>query len=92
MRQFLVRYDTKLIGVLYINEEGKYKYIVNEDVIKDLPTMEPVAPALITSQPEFGCLIPYFKVRFDAVGGPLKDGVHHEYGFVTDKVRLIDVT
>ncbi len=92
MRQFLVRYGSKLVGVLYINDEGQYKYICNQDTIKEIPATEPVAPALTMSQPEFGYVIPYFKVRFDSVEGPIKEGVHQEYGFVTDKVRLVDVT
>ena len=88
MRTFLVRYDTKLVGVLYINEYGKYKYICNQDVINEIPAVEPVAPALSIPQPEFSYVIPYFKVRIDNVDGPIKN---REYGFVTDKVRLIEV-
>ncbi|MBR6252686.1 MAG: hypothetical protein IKR04_02465 [Clostridia bacterium] len=88
MRQFLVRYDSRLIGVLYINEKGEYKYICNQDMLKGIPTMEPVAPALSASQPEFGYVIPYFKVRLDNIEGPI---ARREYGFVTDKVRLIEV-
>ena len=88
MRQFLVRYDTKLVGVLYINEKGQYKYICNMDIIKGIPAVEPIAPALSAAQPEFSYVIPYFKVRLDSIDGPIKN---REYGFVTDKVRLIEV-
>ena len=88
MRTFLVRYDTKLVGVLYINEDGQYKYVCNMDIIREIPAMEPIAPALSTAQPEFGYVIPYFKVRLDNIEGPI---AKREYGFVTDKVRLIEV-
>lgn len=88
MRTFLVRYDTKLVGVLYINEDGQYKYVCNMDVIGEIPALEPVAPAISTAQPEFSYVIPYFKVRLDNIEGPIKN---REYGFVTDKVRLIEV-
>ena len=87
MRQFLVCYDNYLVGVLYINEEGKYKYICNLDVINQIPSTERLAPALCKSQ-EFGYLIPYFKVRLDSIEGPLRT---REYGFATDKVRLREV-
>ena len=88
MRQFLVKYGENLVGVLYINEERQYKYICNQDVIKGIPAMEPIAPALSTPQPEFSYIIPYFKVRLDSIEGPIRK---REYGFVTDKVLLIEV-
>ena len=88
MRQFLVRYDTKLVGVLYINEEGQYKYICNRDIIDEISPLEPIAPALATEQPEFSYLIPYFKVRLDTIEGPIKK---REFGFLTDKVRLVEI-
>lgn len=88
MKTFLVRYDQKLIGVLYINEKGQYKYVCNKDIIDEIPKTEPIAPALSMNQPEFSYVIPYFKVRIDSIYGPLKK---REFGFVTDKVRLIEV-
>ena len=87
MRQFLVCYDNWLVGVLYINEEGQYKYVVNHDVINLIPATEVIAPALCKGQ-DFGCLIPYFKVRLDSVFGPIRT---REYGFCDDKVRLREV-
>ena len=87
MRQFLVCYNDSLVGVLYINKEGQYKYTCNQDIIDKISATEKLAPALCKSQ-EFGCLIPYFKVRLDSIEGPLKP---REYGFATDKIRLREV-
>ena len=88
MKTFLVRYAQKLVGVLYINEKGQYKYVCNQDVINEIPKTEPVAPALSKNQLEFSYVIPFFKVRIDSIYGPLKK---REFGFATDKVRLIEV-
>jgi len=88
MRIFLVRYGEKLVGVLYIDEGGKYKYTCNQDIIDEIPKTEPLAPALSINQKEFGFVIPFFKVRIDSIDGPIKN---REYGFVNDKVRLVEV-
>ena len=84
MKQFQVYYKELLVGVLYINEQGEYKYIRNKELLDIISKDEPVAPALFAEKPEFGAEIPYFKVRLEA--NEKFDQL--EAGFVTDNVRL----
>ncbi len=84
MEQFLVYYGEALVGALFINEQGKYKYICNHDALGKISKSEPIAPALSLSQEEFGDPIPFFKVRLEAN----KRFENLEVGFVTDKVRI----
>ncbi len=87
MRQFLVYYKERLIGVLYINESGEYKYIRNNEALKIINKTEPIAPALFNEQSDFGAEIPYFKVRLEA--NEKFDQL--EAGFVNDNVRMQEI-
>ena len=84
MKQFQVYFKELLVGVLYINEQGEYRYVRNKKMLDTIEKTEPVAPQLFAEQPEFGPEIPYFKVRIEA--NARFDQL--EAGFVTDDVRL----
>ena len=84
MKQFQVYYDEFLVGVVYINEEGQYKYICNKKILEKIAKSTPVAPALYQEQVEFGPEIPYFKVRLEAN----ENNKNIEIGLINDRIRL----
>lgn len=89
MREFQVFYKELYIGRLAINEKGEYMYyLMDHSKTNCFFSRLNVAPALYTEQKEFGAPIPFFQVRIEA------NDRHRnlECGFVTDDVRLKDIT